>query len=100
MKTPENVRKREAERKARKRRENRRRLRKLKQLLYFTRTGRWVDDPKRLHWHHTDPNLKTRKVCHLVTRSWQRIQEEIEHCIVLHEDEHLRLHGLTSLRTK
>lgn len=100
MKTPEKIRKREAKRKARKRRENRRRLRSLKQLLYFTRTGKWVTNPRKLHWHHQDPSLKTRKVCHLVTRSWQRILEEIANCIVLHEDEHLTLHGLSKLRTK
>lgn len=99
MKTPENVRKREVKRKARKRRENRRRLRALKQLLYFTRTGEWVSDARKLHWHHENPSLKTRKVCHLITRSWARIEQELANCIVLHEREHLELHGLTRLRT-
>lgn len=99
MKTPEKIRRREAARKARKRKENRLRLRLLKQWLYFQRTGRWERDPTLLHWHHKDPRLKTRKVCHLVTRSWARIMQEIELCVVLDRDEHLALHGLRVLRT-
>lgn len=99
MKTPAKVREREAARKARKREENRERLRLLKQWYYFERTGRWEWDPTRLHWHHKDPRLKTRKVCHLVTRSWQRILHEIDHCVVLDREEHLSLHGLRVLRT-
>ena len=99
MKTPAKIRRREAARKARKREENRERLRLMKQTRYFQRTGRWVSDPTRLHWHHKDPRLKTRKVCHLVTRSWERILQEIDHCVVLDREEHLNLHGLRVLRT-
>lgn len=99
MKTPKKIRQREAARKARKRKENRERLRLMKQWRYFQRTGRWEWDPTQLHWHHKDPRKKTRKVCHLVTRSWNRIMEEIEHCAVLDQEEHLKLHGLTVLRT-
>ena len=99
MKTPENIRKREVARKARKRKENRERLRLLKQWRYFQRTGHWEWDPTRLHWHHRDPGKKTRKVCHLVTRSWKRIMQEIEYCVVLDREEHLDVHGLTVLRT-
>lgn len=99
MKTPKKVRTREAKRKARKRKENRRRLRLMKQWRYYMRTGRWEWDPTRLHWHHRYPDKKTRKVCHLVTRSWPRILQEISHCTVLDEAEHLALHGLTVLRT-
>jgi hypothetical protein len=99
MKTPEKVRKHEAARKAHKREENRERLRLLKQWLYFQRTGRWEWNPTRLHWHHRNPKLKTRKVCHLVTRSWGRIMQEIEHCVVLDREEHLALHGVSVLRT-
>jgi len=99
MKTPKKIRKREAARKARKRQENRERLRLMKQWKYFQRTGVWEWDPTRLHWHHRDPKKKTRKVCHLVTRSWWRIMQELEHCVVLDEHEHLDLHGLKVLRT-
>jgi hypothetical protein len=100
VKTPEKIRKRESARKARKRKENRERLRLMKQWRYFRRTGRWEWDPTHLHWHHRDPGMKTRKVCHLVTRSWKRIMQEIEHCVVLDREEHLDLHGLSMLRTK
>lgn len=100
MKTPENIRQREAARKAKKREENVPKLRLLKQWRYFQRTGTWEWNPERLHWHHRDPGKKTRKVCHLVTRSWARIMQELANCEVLDREEHLSLHGLSVFRTK
>ena len=100
MKTPEKIRRKEAERKARKRAENMPRLRLIKQWRYFQRTGRWEWDATLLHWHHQNPKKKTRKLCHLVTRSWARIMQELNHCVVLDRGEHLELHGLRALRTK
>jgi len=100
MKTSKAKRAREAQRKAKRRAENKPRLRWLKQWEYFLRTGAWESDPSRLHWHHLDPSKKTRKICHLITRSWSRIMEEVDKCVVLHECEHLALHGASVLRTK
>jgi hypothetical protein len=75
-------------------------LRRLKQRMYYERTGRWERNPKKLHWHHKDPTLKTRKLCHLTTRSMARVLQELENCVVLHEIEHLALHSKRVLRTK
>lgn len=48
-----------------------------------------------LSFHHTDPSKKDLNVSALISHSWNKIQEEIEKCIVLchncHADEHYRL---------
>jgi hypothetical protein len=75
-------------------------LQRMKQMLYFQRTGKWIHDAEKLHWHHKDPTQKTRKLCHLITRSEQRIAQELRTCIVLHVKEHLALHNTEALRTK
>ena len=75
-------------------------LQNMKQVLYFQRTGRWEHNAEKLHWHHKDPALKTRKLSHLTTRSMRRVAEELRNCEVLHEVEHLALHGKRVLRTK
>lgn len=98
MKTPERTRIGESARKARKKKENLVRLRELKQLLYYSRTGRWENDPLNLHFHHVDPSTKTRKLSHLSTRSWERIEQELQHCVVVNSAEHLKLHSLSVLR--
>ena len=75
-------------------------LQRMKQMLYFQRTGKWVYDAEQLHWHHKDPSKKTRKLAHLITRSEQRIAQELRNCEVLHVKEHLALHHQGVLRTK
>jgi hypothetical protein len=75
-------------------------LRLLKQTLYYQETGIWEEDAKLLHWHHIDPSLKTRKICHLTTRHPRRVAEELAKCVVMHEVEHLELHRVRVLRTK
>ena len=100
MKTPDKKRKGERERKKARKAVNVPFLRRLKQMLYFQRTGKWEHDYEKLHWHHQDPSKKTRKIAHLVTRSEQRIAAELRHCIVLHVKEHLELHHKDVLRTK
>jgi hypothetical protein len=75
-------------------------LRLLKQILYYQETGIWEEDAEQLHWHHEDPALKTRKLCHLTTRHPKRVAEELAKCKVMHKVEHMRLHGISVLRTK
>jgi DNA-binding transcriptional MerR regulator len=93
MQTPQSTRPRETARKNRRRYENRRKLQRLKQKLYFRKHGIWIDDPRKLHWHHKDPHSKYKKISHLVTRSWDRILKELKKCDVVHELEHRALHG-------
>jgi phosphoribosylaminoimidazole carboxylase (NCAIR synthetase) len=100
MKTSAKKRKRENERKKARKAVNLPFLRRMKQILYFQRTGRWEYDYEKLHWHHKDPAKKTRKIAHLVTRSERRIAEELRNCIVLHVKEHLALHQTSLLRSK
>jgi phosphoribosylaminoimidazole carboxylase (NCAIR synthetase) len=75
-------------------------LQRMKQMMYFQRTGRWIHDAEKLHWHHKDASQKTRKLAHLTTRSEQRIAKELRNCVVLHVKEHLALHNKGVLRTK
>lgn len=91
---------RERARKAARKAENVPFLRRMKQMSYFQWTGRWIDDPEQLHWHHKDASKKTRKIAHLTTRSSERIAQELRYCEVLHEVEHLALHHTQALRTK
>lgn len=99
MKTSAARRAAERRRKAKRKARNLPLLRRLKQILYYRRTGRWLP-PMLLHWHHKDPNSKYRKVCHLATRSRETINRELAKCEVLDQWEHRKLHGGKVLRTK
>lgn len=83
---------REATRKSKRRRQNRPTVQLLKQLIYYKRTGIWIDDATRLHWHHTDPQTKFLKVSKLVTRSPKTIAQELSLCEVYLDHEHYDLH--------
>lgn len=100
MKTSDKKRECERQRKRARRAVNVPFLRRMKQILYYQRTGKWEHDYEKLHWHHKDPSKKTRKIAHLVTRSEKRIAQELRNCIVLHVKEHLELHNKTALRTR
>jgi hypothetical protein len=40
-------------------------------------------DPRRLHFHHVDPSTKVASVAHLCYASRQRLDAEIEKCVVV-----------------
>lgn len=100
MKTPKKRRQKEAARKRDRKAKMRPFLQQMKQVLYHQRTGKWEFDVEKLHWHHKYPELKTRKLAHLTTRSLLRVAEELRHCEVLHVKEHLKLHHCSELRSK
>lgn len=79
-------------RKQRRRAVNRPALQFLKQVLYFKATGKWIENPRKLHWHHVNPSEKYLKISWLSARSPERIARELIKCEVLHEDEHRRIH--------